>query len=136
MYILKTIFWSIPTWQRVPNPPILWRLPYIAYPLPPFSNFFNLTLPPLLLFVFPYFFLKKWGLAPHLVCYVLLQYIMDLRMSSLDIAVPQGPCNVFYGTRNQLHWAQTHYVVFCYYSDLISHVTDRQTRTHSTRRVQ
>ena len=27
-------------WQRIPNPPILQKLPYIAFPLPPTASVF------------------------------------------------------------------------------------------------
>ena len=118
MYIVKLIFWSIPSWQRVPNPPLLWRSPYITYPRPP---------PPNPFFKFCFISLNEWVVAPHLMCYllcyVLLHCIMDLHMLSLGTLVPQGPCGVFYGTRCQVYWALRHDRIFCCYSDLISQST-------------
>ena len=63
MYIAKLIFWSIPSWQRVPNPPILWRSPYITYP-PPY--------PPNPFFKFCFISLNEWVVAPHLVLFIVL----------------------------------------------------------------
>ena len=58
----------------------------------------------------------------HIWCAILLNDIMDLHMSSF------GSWCVFYATRRQVCWGLTHNVVFCWYSNLISHT---QTHTHT-----
>ena len=45
--------------------------------------------------------LSEWAIATHLMCYFLLNDIMDLLMLSLGTFVPQGPCSVLYATRGQ-----------------------------------
>ena len=57
-------------------------------------------------------------IAPHL-CAILLDDIMDVHMSSLRTLMH------FYATSGEVYWGLTHDVVFCLYSDLISH-----THTH------
>ena len=74
----------------------------------------------------------------HIWCIILLNYIMDLNMSSLGLTlVPEGKkdLDVFYVTRHKIYWGLTHNVFFWQYSDLISHTykltnTDTQ-HTHS-----
>ena len=111
--------------------------PYIAYPRPPlFQIFSNPFLSPLplsctpLLFLLSFFF--GW-MGDHATFDAPLNDIMDLCLSNFDTLVPEGPCCVFYVTRRQVYWDQTH-VVFCRYSDLISHThahTCARTHTHT-----
>ena len=117
------------------TPGILWRLPYIAYP----SHLFNIlsSLPPLPILFFGatnphavlFLFLNGW--SRHILCSILLNAIMNLHVPSLGIFVPDGPWCVFYATRCQVYWGLPHEVVFCWYSDLISHT---YTNTYSTLR--
>ena len=51
-------------------------------------------------------------------------------MSSLGTLVSKEPWCVFYATRHQVYWGLTHYVVFCWYSDLISHIR-KHTQRHT-----
>ena len=117
------------SWQRGPNSLILWRpTHYIAYPL--FSNivlkYIHRQPPPPLLFLFSCFI--DW-MGDHL-----LTGIMDLYMSSVVTLVPEAPWCVFYATtRHQVYWGLPNNVIFCWYSDLISHT---HTNTHSTLRGQ
>ena len=53
-------------------------------------------------------------------------------MSGLGTLVPEGPCCVFYTTKHQVYLGLT-FVVFCCYSNLISHIHKHtHTNKHST----
>ena len=56
---------------------------------------------------------------------------MDLQMSSHRMLVPEGLWCVFYATKRQVYWGLTHNVVFCWYSDLISHIHKHSHAAHS-----
>ena len=102
-----------PLLQILPNPP--------PCPLP-----CQLQDPPSLLF----FWLIGW--LCHIWCAILLTYIMDLHMFSLGTFAPDGLWWVFYARRRQVHWALTNNVVFCRYSNLISHTyTHKDTLRHT-----
>ena len=128
LFVCRTIHYH--SWQRVSNPlHILWRplaiLSTLPYP-PPFQIFSNFPpflvashLNPFALFVV--LFLSVNGWLCHVWCANLLNVILCLHMLSLSTLVPEGPCCVFYATRHQVYWGMTHNVVFCWYSDLISH---------------
>ena len=75
--------------------------------------------------------LNEWLIEPHSISYVLLYYIMDLHMSSLDRLLPQRLCSLFYGTRCHVYWVLTHDMFFwgVFYYSLISH-TQMKTSTH------
>ena len=77
--------------------------------------------------------LNEWLIEPHSISYVLLHYIMDLHMSSLDRLLPQRPCSLFYGTRCHVYWVLTHDMFFWggFYYSLISHT---QMKTYNTQR--
>ena len=66
------------------------------------------------------FFLPN-GWEHHIWCALLLNDIMNLHMSSHGTLVPKGPWCVLYATRHQVYRGLTHNVIFCWYSDLISH---------------
>ena len=129
------VFIILHIWQRGPNPPILWRPSILPTP----SLFQILSNPPLHSFLSPptpnttavsvilLFWLNGW--SRHIWCAILLNDIMDLHISSLSTLVTEGPWCVFY-TRHDLYWGLTHNVVFCWYSDLISH-TQTHTHTHT-----
>ena len=107
----------VDSWQRLPNPPFLWRRPYFMSP-PTFtptaiSDFFN-------------FWLNGW--LCHIWCVILLNAIVGLYMSSLGNLVPEGPCYVFYATRRQFYWGLIHNLFFCWCSDFISH---KHTHAHA-----
>ena len=130
---------SLHSWQRGPNPPNLWKTPYIAYPslfssfVQPPPPFLSLpTLDPTALFVALFlvlFWLNGWSL--HIWVAILLNDIMDIHISSLGTFVPEGRWCVFYATRRQVYWGLTHNKILCWYSDLISH-----TQTHAHRDTQ
>ena len=102
-----------PLLQIFPNPP--------PCPLP-----CQLQDPSSLLF----FWLIGWSC--HIWCAILLTYIMDLHMFSLGTFAPDGLWWVFYARRRQVHWALTNNVVFCRYSNLISHTyTHKDTLRHT-----
>ena len=117
-------------------PPILRRLPYFAYPSPPrfqilsnhpFPVAFNLH--PYCFFVVLFLWLSGWSC--HISYIILLNDAMYLHISSLGTFVPEGPYCVFYAIRLR---GLTHNVVFCWYSDLISHAhthAGRQAHTHT-----
>ena len=119
------------SWQRVPNPPILWRLPIMPTPLfkfcptPTFAVASNLH--PHCSFQLSYFF--GW-MGDYATFGVPLIAIMDLHMSNLGTLVPEGPCYVFYATRCQVYWGLWH-MFFCWYSDLISHTSHINTYTQT-----
>ena len=46
-------------------------------------------------------YLTEGAIAPHLMCYFLINDIMDLYMSSLGTLVPQRLCGMFYATMRQ-----------------------------------
>ena len=46
--------------------------------------------------------------------YDLLNFIMDLHLSSLGTLVPEGPCCVFYVTRHQVYRGMTRNMVFAF----------------------
>ena len=70
----------------------------------------------------------EWVWSGHLWFAILLGDNMDLRMSSLCI-LPEGPSCMFYATRWQVYLGLK-YMVFYWYSDLISH-THTHTHTHT-----
>ena len=134
---------SLHSWQRGPNPPNLWKTPYIAYPslfssfVQPPPPFLSLpTLDPTALFVALFlvlFWLNGWSL--HIWVAILLNDIMDIHISSLGTFVPEGRWCVFYATRRQVCWGLTHNKILCWYSDLISHTqTHTRTETQHTQR--
>ena len=110
--------------------PLFYEDPPIILPTPLFSNivlkYIRRQPPPPLLFMFSCF--SDW-MGDHL-----LTGIMDLYMSSVVTLVPEAPWCVFYATtRHQVYWGLPNNVIFCWYSDLISHT---HTNTHSTLRGQ
>ena len=68
-----TLFHLIHSWQRVPNPPILWRSPILSSL--PFFKFSPTTLFPVTSNPHPHcsfcylVSLAEWVIAPHLMCY-------------------------------------------------------------------
>ena len=77
-------------------------------------------------------FLWLTGWSRHIWCAMLLNYMMNLHMFSLGTLAPEGPWCVFYATRQQVYWALTNNVVFCWYSNLISHTyTHKDTLRHT-----
>ena len=122
-FFIFLLSYSSHSWQRGPNPPILWRPPppQLLYYLPlPFPNFVQppllwcLQFPPPLLILLSCFF--GW-MGDHTTFDVLF-YLM---ISWMYTCRALGPWCVFYATRCQYYWGLTHNVVFCWYSDLISH---------------
>ena len=94
----------IPPVQILSNP-----LPSHHFQPPP-SN-------PTTLFDVLFLYLNGWLCS---ISWVISLNIMNLRRMSLGNFVPGRPCCVFYATRHQVYWGLTH-VVFCCYSNLISH---------------
>ena len=90
------------------------KMPLSCQPSPPFSNFIDnpqastSTACSFCCLVS----LTEWVIVPHL-CFILLNDIMDLDMSSLGTLVPEEPCCVFYTTRHQIYGDLTHNEVFC-----------------------
>ena len=116
------------SWQRGANPPILWRP--TLYCLPPlFQILSNHPPPPTAPSVDLFLWLN--GQSCYIWCVILFNDYMDLHMSSLGTLVPEEPSCVFYATRCQVYWGLTHYIVFYWYSDLISH-THKNTNTNTT----
>ena len=107
------------SWERVSNPPF-YIYPLYCLPLHLSQVLSNPPPPPeppyLLLFLLPCFFGWK---GDHTIFDVSF-YLMTCDLSNLGILVPVGPFCMFYVTRCQVYWGLTH-VVFCQYSDLISH---------------
>ena len=72
------------------------------------------------------------GWLHHIWCAILLD-IIDLHMLSLGALNPEGPWCVFFATKH-VYLGLTHNVVFCWYSNLISHSqrdsTNKRTYTH------
>ena len=87
----------------------------------PFFQILSNPLPPLTaLSAVLILWLNEW--LRHIWCAILLNDIMNLlHMSSLGTLLPGVPWCVFYAKRHQLYWGLTYNVVFCWYSDLISH---------------
>ena len=109
------------SWQKGPNPYFM-KTPYITYPLfqilsnlPPSLSSPTPTLTALSVVLF--LWLNGW--SHHIYCATLFN-VMELHMSSLGNLVPEGPWCMFYALRCQVYWSLTH-MVFCWYSDLISH---------------
>ena len=115
--------------------PLFYEEPLLYCLHPLFTNFVQsppcllpcqLQPPPSLLFLW----LTGW--SRHIWCAILLNYMMDLHMFSLCTLAPEGPWCVFYATRHQVYWALTNNVVFCWYSNLISHTyTHKDTLRHT-----
>ena len=109
------------SWQRIPNPV------YIAYLPPLFFKFCLIPCPiasnlhPIALFVALFLWLNEW--LCHFSCF-LLNDIVYLHMLSLGTLVPEGLCKFY--KRCQVYWGLTYNVVFCWYSDLISHTQHSQ----------
>ena len=79
--------------------------------------------------------LKGWWC--HIWCPILLNDIMDLQMCNCGTLLPEGPWCAVHATRHQLYWGLIHNVIFCLYSDLISHThaharTRARAHTHTT----
>ena len=81
--------------RRFLNPPILWRLPYIAYSSIFHKPFFNID------FVTLFLWLNVW--TYHIECIILLNDMMDLHLLNLAILVLEAPFYVFYGTSHQVY---------------------------------
>ena len=112
---------SIIVGKKGPNPYFM-KTPYITYPLfqilsnlPPSLSSPTPTLTALSVVLF--LWLNGW--SHHIYCATLFN-VMELHMSSLGNLVPEGPWCMFYALRCQVYWSLTH-MVFCWYSDLISH---------------
>ena len=96
------------TWQRVPNPPISWKISLYCLPLPLFFKFCPLlflvasNLHLHCFFVVTLFLLRN-GWVHHIWCIIVLNYIMDPCISSLVTWIPEWHCCVFYVTRHQLY---------------------------------
>ena len=110
------------------DPPVLLMPPFQLFSNPPIPFLSPPTPIPTALSVVLYFWLNGWSY--HIWCAILLNDIMNLHMLSLGTLVPEGPWCVFYVTRHQMYWGLTHNAVFCWYSDLISHIKGH-TKTHS-----
>ena len=113
---------SIIVGKKGPNPYFM-KTPYITYPLfqilsnlPPSLSSPTPTLTALSVVLF--LWLNWW--SHHIYCATLFNDVMDLHMSSFGNLVPEGLWYMFYALRCQVYWGLTH-MVFCWYSDLISH---------------
>ena len=113
------------SWQRGPNPPILWRPP--LYWLPPLFKFCPPPQPPPpLLFLFSCFF----GWMDNCVTFDALFYLVILWICKCWV-LSFRPRWVFYAARHQVYWHLT-YVFFLLYSDLIHTYTNHtHTKTPS-----
>ena len=88
---------GVHSWQRVPNPSILWK-PYISYSPPPsFAIFFPKPPPPA-----PLLWLNVWSCQMEFV--VLLNNIMDRKLPRLGNLVPAAPYCVSHITRHPIYW--------------------------------
>ena len=116
--------------RRVLTPLLCEDPPILPTPPPLFPILSNST--PTALPVVLFLWLNEWSC--HIRCTILLNDNMDLHMSSLGTAVPEGPWCVFFATRHQVYWGMNSFVrivtscVFYLYSDLISHT---QTHKHT-----
>ena len=113
------------SWQRDPNPTNLIKTPYIAYP--PFSIFFVKTLTCTLKKV-TLFFSSKLPLKTENLSFYKNPPPFWKSGRRLNLPPPPsrkdgGGCSLW------VYWGLTSNVVFCWYSDLISHK-----RTHTLRR--
>ena len=108
------------------KPPLFTNTPTLPIPIlpipSPFLHFVHSThlQPPLHSSFCHLVSLTVSVIAPHLIIYFTQWYYGPTHVK-LGTLVPEGPCCVFYGTRCQVYWGMTHNVVFCWYSDLISH---------------
>ena len=121
------------SWQKGANPLILWRLPYIAYPLPAFSNFVHSS-PPL-----------PCHLQPQPPLFFLLSCFFGWMGDQATFDVPwiytcealvpwhQKDLDVFYAKRCQVYWGLTRNVVFCWYYDTMSHTHKHTAHTAHSR---
>ena len=108
--------------RGVLTPFILWIPPPSLLPTPlPFFKFCP-TPPPFLVVS-----LAEWVIVPYLIRY--FNDIMDLHMSSLGTLVQEGPSWCVFCARSCQVYLGLIHVVFCWYSDLISH-TQVHTHTH------
>ena len=101
-----------PSWQSVPNLPILWRPLLLPTPLPQIWSKFGPSFPenstPTAFFVTLLIWLNLQ--LQHIWCVFLVNDIVDIHMSSLGTLVPEEPCCVYYATRCQVYWRLTHVV--------------------------
>ena len=116
--------------RRVLTPLLCEDPPMLPTPPPLFPILSNST--PTALPVVLFLWLNEWSC--HIRCTILLNDNMDLHMSSLGTAVPEGPWCVFFVTRHQVYWGMTHHVFFT--CTLIWYHTHKHTNTHSTLRGQ
>ena len=99
---------------------------FVQPPYPATTNHHPTDLPVVL-----FYWLNRW--LCQIWCAILLTDIMNLYMSSLVTLVLEGSWCVVYATRHQVYWGLTHNVIFCWYSDLISHSqTHTQTQTFTS----
>ena len=96
--------------------PLYWLPPFLKFCPTPLPRYLQ-PLPPLL-FLMSCFF--GW-VGDRATFDVLFYDVMDLYMSTVGTLVPEGPYYVFYAGRCHVFWDLTRNVVFCLYSDLISH---------------
>ena len=127
------------SWQKCPNPAYfimktpLYCLTPLFFRFCPTSPLLSPQTPtPIALSVVLFFWPNEW--SRHIWCDILLNDIMDPHISNLGTSVPEGPWCVFYATRPQVFWGLIH-VIFCWYSDLISH-TQTHTQTHTKLKCQ
>ena len=82
-----TLFYLIHSWQRVPNPPILWRPPILStlpfFKFSPTTSLLPPTPTPTAYSVILFLWLNGW--LCHTWCATLIDDIMDVHMSSLRI---------------------------------------------------
>ena len=108
---------------RLPSPPISVKF---CYPPPP-------NLHPTSTALFVALFLWLYGWSRHIWCAILLNDIMDPRISSLGtLVVPERPCCVFYATRRQLYFWQITWIFAWTLIWYHTHTPKQKKDTHHT----
>ena len=116
-------------WEILGNP--FHTFPFLSYPFP------HLSVPPAptptVLSVVLFLWLNRRSC--RISCTNLNNDNMDLYILSLGTLVPEGPWCVFYATRHQVYWGLKHNVLFCWYSNLISHTQTQTTAATLTKKI-
>ena len=104
-------------WQRVPNPPISWKIPLYCLPLTPFFQILSTSLsccpqpPPPLFFCCCLVSLAEWVSAPHLMHYCTQLYYGSMHIKSCYLNTRVTLLCVLCNKASIVHS-----VVFCWYS--------------------
>ena len=110
-------------WQRGPNPPILWRPPYIPTPLPLFNPVTTNPHPHCSFCCLVS--LTEWVIMPHLICYFTYWYYGSILVKPCYLSTRRTLTCVLCNKASSLLWSHTWFFA----STLIWYHTHKHTHT-------